>query len=86
MKAFESADEKSSEEEEKGANSEDESDGEQPGSFYIKFKEFLPPIVKKDMMVEDMWILMKRPMVTNQNLTDMSELLFVKAMWHSHNK
>lgn len=38
------------------------------------------------MMVEDLWIILKRPFVTNQNLSDVSEMLFVKAMWHSHNK
>lgn len=37
-------------------------------------------------MVEDLWILMKRPMVTNQSLTDVSEMLFVKNLWHGHNK
>ena len=37
-------------------------------------------------MVEDLWILMKRPMVTNQSLNDISDVLFVKAMWHSYNK
>ena len=37
-------------------------------------------------MVEDLWILMKRPMVTNQNLTDVPEMLFVKALWHNQNK
>ena len=45
--------------------SEEDSDAEVPGQFYIKFKESVPPIVKKDMMIEDLWILMKRPMVTN---------------------
>lgn len=38
------------------------------------------------MMVEDLWILMKRPLVTNQSLTDVSEMLFVKSCWHNHNK
>eukprot|EP00347_Sterkiella_histriomuscorum_P015353 403357339 len=73
-------------EQEENHNSGDESDGETPGSFYVKFKDFLPPLVKKDMMVEDLWILMKRPMVTNQNLADVSEMLFVKNQWHGHNK
>jgi hypothetical protein len=46
----------------------------------------VPPLVKKDMMVEDLWILMKRPLITNQNINDLTEVIFCKAMWHSHNK
>ena len=61
----ESSEEEGSGKEEKGANTDDESDGDAPGNFYIKFKEHVQPLVKKDMMVEDLWILMKRPMVTN---------------------
>ena len=38
------------------------------------------------MMVEDLWILMKRPMITNQSLSDVSDILFVKAGWHGFNK
>jgi hypothetical protein len=57
--------EESGKEEEAGANTDDESDGEAPGNFYVKFKEQIPPQVRKDMMVEDLWILMKRPMITN---------------------
>ena len=48
-----------------GEISEEGSDDETPGAFYLKFKEPVPPLVKKDMMVEDWWILMKRPFVTN---------------------
>ncbi|CDW90096.1 UNKNOWN [Stylonychia lemnae] len=81
----ESQDDEESKSEDEGANSGDESDGETPGAFYIKFKDKLPPLVKKDMMVEDLWILMKRPMITNQNLNDVSDILFVKGLWHSHN-
>ena len=59
-----SSESESPNEEDKG-NSEDESDSETGGSFYIKFKEGIPPLVKKDMACEDLWLLMKRPMVTN---------------------
>ena len=69
-----------------GMASEEDSDNESPGSFYVRFKEAVPPQVKKDMMVEDLWILMKRPMVTNQGLNDVTEVVFARAMWHSHNK
>ena len=66
QKLLESEEEDSSDEkEQEGANTDEESDEEAPGHFYIKFKEPVPPIVKKDMIVEDLWILMKRPMVTN---------------------
>jgi hypothetical protein len=82
----ESSEEESGQEEPQGANTDDESDGEAPGNFYLKFKEAIPPLVKKDMMVEDLWILMKRPMITNQTLSDVSDALFVKAGWHGYNK
>ena len=38
---------------------------DEPGSYFIKFKEGIPGIVRKDMMVDDLWILLKRPVVTN---------------------
>jgi len=38
---------------------------DEPGCFYIKFKEGIPGIVRKDMMLDDLWLLMKRPIVTN---------------------
>lgn len=72
---------------EEGKRSEDESDVDEcTGCFFMRFKEGVPPLVKKDMMVEDLWVLMKRPLVTNQGLADVSELIFAKSNWHSHNK
>jgi hypothetical protein len=62
------------------------SDTEVSGSFYLRFKDAIPPIVKKDMMVEDLWLLMKRPLVTNQNLSDVSDMILAKSQWHYHNK
>jgi hypothetical protein len=48
---------------------EDDSEDEgTPGQFYIKFKEGIPPLVKKDCMADDLWLLMKRPLATSQNL------------------
>lgn len=38
------------------------------------------------MMVDDLWVLLKRPLITNQNLNDVSEMLFVKSCWHGVNK
>jgi hypothetical protein len=38
------------------------------------------------MMVEDLWVLMKRPMVTNQSLADVSDVVFARSMWHAHNR
>jgi hypothetical protein len=35
------------------------------GAFYLRFKEGIPPLVRKDLMIEDLWLLMKRPLVTN---------------------
>jgi hypothetical protein len=58
------SEEEVTDEEEKG-KSEDESDDECAGSFYMRFKDGVPPMVKKDMMVEDLWILTKRTLVTN---------------------
>lgn len=37
-------------------------------------------------MLEDLWLLMKRPLVTNQNLSDVSDMILVKNLWHSNNK
>jgi len=52
----------------------------------MKFKETLPPLVRKDMMQEDLWLLMKRPLVTNQNLSEVPDIVLVKTCWHGHNK
>lgn len=57
-------DSSSGEDSDKG-NSEEESDSEEAGNFYLRFREPIPPLVKKDMACEDLWLLMKRPMVTN---------------------
>jgi hypothetical protein len=57
--------EDSSGEDSKRESDEEISDSEVSGSFYLRFKDAIPPLVKKDMMVEDLWLLMKRPMVTN---------------------
>ena len=46
-------------------DSEEDSDSEVGGNFYLRFREAIPPLVKKDMACEDLWLLMKRPMVTN---------------------
>ena len=72
--------------EEEKVESEQESESEESGAFYLRFKESIPPLVRKDMMLEDLWLLMKRPLVTNQNLSDVSEMILVKNMWHNTNK
>ncbi|MFM7855532.1 MAG: hypothetical protein ACKO96_27305, partial [Flammeovirgaceae bacterium] len=51
--------------EEEKVESEQESESEESGAFYMRFKESIPPLVRKDMMLEDLWLLMKRPLVTN---------------------
>ena len=80
------SEEDDSDKSDKEGNSEEEYDEDCPGSFYIRFKDGIPPLVKKDMMVEDLWILLKRPLISNQNLTDMSDIIFVKSCWHNNNK
>ena len=35
------------------------------GCFYLKFKDAIPGVVKRDMMLDDLWLLFKRPLVTN---------------------
>ncbi len=52
----------------------------------MRFKEGIPPLVKKDMACEDLWLLMKRPMVTNQNLSEVPDMIYAKSEWHFHNK
>lgn len=76
----------SQKEDEEAGQSEYESDSEAGGSFYVKFKEGIPPLVKKDMACEDLWLLMKRPMVTNQNLSDVPDVCLARSAWHFHNK
>ena len=63
-----------------------ESETEEMGVFYLRFKEAIPSLVRKDLMMEDLWLLMKRPIVTNQNLSDVSDMILVKNMWHGPNK
>lgn len=79
-------DDSSSEEESEKGDSEEESDSEQGGNFYLRFKEGIPPLVKKDMACEDLWLLMKRPLVTNQNLSEVPDMIYAKSEWHFHNK
>lgn len=38
------------------------------------------------MACEDMWLLMKRPLVTNQSLSDVPDMILAKSEWHFHNK
>jgi hypothetical protein len=71
--------EDSSSQDEQKDDDEEISDTEVSGSFYLRFKDSIPPIVKKDMMVEDLWLLMKRPMVTNQNLSDVPDMILAKS-------
>ena len=79
--------EDSSEEEESDKpDSEEDSDCEVGGNFYLRFREAIPPLVKKDMACEDLWLLMKRPMVTNQALSDVPDMILAKSEWHFHNK
>ena len=48
------------------SDEEDEDDEEgKPGAFYLRFKEMVPSKIKKDMSIEDMWVLVKRPIVTS---------------------
>lgn len=79
-------DDSSGESEEDKVNSEEESDSESGGNFYMRFKEGIPPLVKKDMACEDLWLLMKRPLVTNQSLSDVPDMILAKSEWHFHNK
>lgn len=55
----------SQEEKKQGDESDPSSETEEAGCFYLKFREPLPPLVRKDLMIEDCWLLMKRPLVTN---------------------
>ena len=75
-----------SEEESDKVDSEEESDSEQGGNFYLRFKEVIPPLVKKDMACEGLWLLMKRPLVTNQSLSEVPDMILAKSEWHFHNK
>lgn len=56
------------------------------GSFYLKFKEGIPGLVRKDMMVDDLWLLFKRPLVTNQGLNDIHDMVLAKSSWHFNSK
>ena len=38
---------------------------DESGSYFIRFKEALQPLVKKDMMLDDMWLLVKHPIVSS---------------------
>ena len=67
-------------------NSDAESDQEEQESFYMKFKETVPPNVKKDMSTDDMWLFMKRPLATNQNLGDIPNIVLAKSDWAFLNK
>ena len=37
-------------------------------------------------MCDDLWLLAKRPIATNQKLEDVSDMALVKSCWHYHNK
>lgn len=52
----------------------------------MKFKEGIPKLVKKDMSQEDLWLILKRPIATNQLLSDVPDMILAKSAWHFHNK
>lgn len=54
--------------------------------FFLRFKEALPALVKKDLMIDDLWLLFKRPLVTSQNLTDIPDMVLAKSAWHHNTK
>ena len=64
----------------------DDSEDEEGGNFYIRFKEGIPPIVKKDMACDDLWLLLKRPIATNQSLSEVPDMILAKSEWHFHNR
>lgn len=43
-------------------------------------------MVKKDLMVDDLWLLMKRPLVTNQGLHECHDMVLAKSAWHYNSK
>jgi len=34
------------------------------------------------MMIDDLWILIKKPINSNQKLEDINDILLVKSAWH----
>ena len=56
------------------------------GCYYLKFREALPGLIRKDLMVEDLWILMKKPLVSNQGLHELTDIVLAKSAWHYNSK
>ena len=52
----------------------------------MKFSDGIPALVKKDMMVDDLWLLVKRPIVTNQGLHEVHDMVLAKSSWHYNAK
>ena len=38
------------------------------------------------MACDDLWLLLKRPIATNQKLDEVPDMIYVKSEWHYHNR
>lgn len=86
QKYEDSSDDSEEQQDEDGGALNEELFEDEPGCFYIKFKEGIPPLVRKDMMLDDMWLLFKRPIVTNQGLAEQTDMVMGRSAWHFNSK
>lgn len=75
-----------SEQEDPGLLNQSDLLGDIGGQFFLRFKEGIPGVVKKDMMIDDLWILVKKPLVTSQNLSEIHDMVLAKSAWHHNSK
>ena len=47
----------------------------------------MPLLVKKEMMLDDLWMLFKKPLVTNKGLdAQQLDMVLAKSAWHYNSK
>jgi hypothetical protein len=56
------------------------------GNLYLRFKDGLSAQIKKEMMIDDLWILLKKPIASSLRIEELKDILLVKSLWHYNQK
>ncbi len=56
------------------------------GNLYLRFKDGLSAQIKKEMMIDDLWILLKKPIASSLRIEELKDVLLVKSLWHYNQK
>ena len=56
------------------------------GDFFLRFKDGIPFLVRQDMMLDDLWLLVKKAIVSSQGLHEVPGMVLAKSAWHYNTK